>query len=330
MSDVTVFETFFMMLVVIPVSKMLSHIFMKMAVRAGTVNQEKWAAIGLGTLGGVAMFMARRGMGGVSRQRQATNNQARRQGVVDDFNNNDPSGGGSARPSASGPIPGSGGGSAAMNQGQQTGGGVRFSAQPGPGGKVRYSARPANQTQQSSSGSASGASGPIPGTVPPIGSTADNKGQQSDSKDNDKKEAEIGQRTLQDIIDYSSKQSNKYAKGAAVFGTASSFAAPEVAPIMAGMFGAAGKASTGFATTTSHIVREIGARKKRGQDFSTALQEMTGSRNMVTATLKTSATLVMSPLGARATSAGMWAGRQGMRMAGTAGRAYQWARDKRS
>lgn len=328
MGNVTVFDTFFMMVAVIPVSKMLSSIFMKMAVRAGTVNQEKWAAIGLGTLGGVTMLMTRRGMmGGVSRSGQRQPNMDKRQSVVDDFNNNDPSGGGSARPSASGPIPGSGGGSAATNQGQQSGGGVRFSAQPGPGGKVRYSARPANQTQQSSSGPASGASGPIPGTVPPIGSTAENKGQQSESKDNNKNEAEIGQRSLQDIIDHSSKRSNKYAKGAAVFGGLSSFAAPEVAPIMTGVFGAAGKASTGFASTAYHIASEIKSRKKNGQNFSTALQEMAGSKNMVAATLKTSATLAMSPLGARATNAGMWAGRQGMK---AAGRAYQWARDKGS
>lgn len=47
----TVWEIFFMLLTVIPVARMLYTIFMKLIVRIGTVDEEKWGAIGLGALG---------------------------------------------------------------------------------------------------------------------------------------------------------------------------------------------------------------------------------------------------------------------------------------
>lgn len=49
----TVWELFFMLLTVIPVSRMMHSIFMKLIVRIGTVDEEKWGAIGLGTLGSI-------------------------------------------------------------------------------------------------------------------------------------------------------------------------------------------------------------------------------------------------------------------------------------
>ncbi|SHE98368.1 hypothetical protein SAMN02745218_01212 [Desulfofundulus australicus DSM 11792] len=62
---VTVWQTFFMLLTVIPASKMLSSIFMKLIARVGTVDEEKWAAIGIGSLGGLAGMYA---LGKVSMQ----------------------------------------------------------------------------------------------------------------------------------------------------------------------------------------------------------------------------------------------------------------------
>ena len=51
--EITVWQVFFMLLTIIPASKMLSSIFMKLIARVGTVDEEKWAAIGLGSLGGL-------------------------------------------------------------------------------------------------------------------------------------------------------------------------------------------------------------------------------------------------------------------------------------
>ncbi len=50
----TVWDTFFMMLMVIPVSKMLSSIFMKLIARIGTIDEEKYAAMGMGTILAIA------------------------------------------------------------------------------------------------------------------------------------------------------------------------------------------------------------------------------------------------------------------------------------
>jgi|OM-RGC.v1.007378764 hypothetical protein len=64
-NGITVWQTFFMLLTVIPASKMLSSIFMKLIARVGTVDEEKWAAIGIGSLGGLAGMYA---LGKVSMQ----------------------------------------------------------------------------------------------------------------------------------------------------------------------------------------------------------------------------------------------------------------------
>lgn len=50
----TVWDTFFMMLMVIPVSKMISSIFMKLIARMGTIDEEKYAAMGMGTIMAIA------------------------------------------------------------------------------------------------------------------------------------------------------------------------------------------------------------------------------------------------------------------------------------
>jgi len=258
---VKLIDTFFMMVAVVPMSKMLSSIFMKMAIRNGTVNNEKWAAIGLGTLGGVAMIMKRDGMlrkmTGMGGGQNASNINGR-----------------------SGASAGGDNGGSATNANSNLGRTSRGYQPTGNQGQAQGSG--ASQASQTSGTSYS-----------------------EKQEDNTPPPPQRGQRTMQDIVTQSSKQSNKFAKGAAKVGVASSFAAPEVAPVMAGIYGAAGKATAGVATTAHHIRDELKARNKKGQDFSSALQQMTGSKDMVKATMKASAVLAMSPFGARVTNLGM-------------------------
>lgn len=340
LGTVKLIDTFFMMVAVVPMSKMLSSIFMKMAIRNGTVNNEKWAALGLGTLGAVTMMMTRGGMLG-KMTGMGTGQNARNINGHNGTSGGDNSGsaanaansmmggiqpGGSAHQGASsGPVPGSvppiGG---ATGQGQQ--------------GGVRFTTRQSNPSQ---------GAGPVPGTVPPIGSTntvgqtgASNQGQGTGEQSGTARQARAGeseppkkgQRTMQDIVTQSSEQSNKFAKGAAKVGVVSSFAAPEVAPAMAGIYAAAGKATSGFATTAYHTAGEIKERCKNGQSFSDALQKMTGSDNMIQATKRASATLLMSPFGARATNFAMKAPGTAYQWARVgkeaSGKAYQWAKNK--
>ncbi|HHW44745.1 MAG TPA: hypothetical protein GXX25_13275 [Desulfotomaculum sp.] len=55
---VTLWDTFFMIICVIPISRMFSTIFMKLVVRAGVVNEEGLAAKGSAALGGLAGMIA--------------------------------------------------------------------------------------------------------------------------------------------------------------------------------------------------------------------------------------------------------------------------------
>jgi hypothetical protein len=69
--ELTVWEIFFMLLTVIPVSRMLHSIFMKLIARIGTVDEEKWGAIGLGAIGtmvGGALMLGEATTGAVGRK----------------------------------------------------------------------------------------------------------------------------------------------------------------------------------------------------------------------------------------------------------------------
>ena len=57
------------MLMVIPISKMLSSIFMKLIARVGTIDEEKYAMMGLGTIMTVAAVAGRMGKGGAALRR---------------------------------------------------------------------------------------------------------------------------------------------------------------------------------------------------------------------------------------------------------------------
>lgn len=52
-------DTFFMLLMVIPTAKMLSSIFMKLVSRIGTVDEDKWATVGLGGIISVATIASK-------------------------------------------------------------------------------------------------------------------------------------------------------------------------------------------------------------------------------------------------------------------------------
>lgn len=51
--DITFWQLFFVLLTIIPVSKMLSMIFMNILARLGTVDEHRWATIGMGSLAGL-------------------------------------------------------------------------------------------------------------------------------------------------------------------------------------------------------------------------------------------------------------------------------------
>lgn len=52
-SDITIFQLFMVMVAIIPVSKMMSTIFMNLISRIGTVDEDKWAARSMGMIGGL-------------------------------------------------------------------------------------------------------------------------------------------------------------------------------------------------------------------------------------------------------------------------------------
>lgn len=326
MSNVTVWDTVFMMITVIPVSKMFSSIFMKMVARVGTVDQEKWAAIGLGALGATYGLMKKSGMlGGIPGGQAGVTGTGGGGGGTG-------GGGGCAGDGPLGGDPGTGVMSLGINN-QGMGPSGHYSSELGMSGNAAANAftgygEPAGYKETPS------------GLIVPSGAyneyssyRAGESGNQTSSESSgsgtgvgevhgglNEKDAipERGNRKLEDIIDIASRAGNKVAKGAAFAGMASSFAAPEVAPVVAGVFGASGKAVAGLSSTAYHIGQEIKDRKKNGQDFWGAMQGLTGTSNRIAATTKMAAALTMSPFGGRISSFGLQA----------PGRLRQWAKDR--
>ncbi|MBM7854959.1 hypothetical protein JOC37_001339 [Desulfohalotomaculum tongense] len=252
MAKITVWETFFMLLTVIPVSKMLSSIFMKLVARVGTVDEDKWAMIGLGAIGATFGLMKKRGMVSLPTGSSGSGN------IV------------SKMPNSPGSNPGNPGG-------------------PNPG---------IGNINANSPNTASDTAG---GTTKQYMNTANNgtvAGRDMSSI------SQKGQRKLDDIINISGQAGNKAAGTMAKVGAASSFAVPEVAPMMAGIYAAAGKSATGFASTSYNLVQEIKTRKKNGQTFWQAMQDISGTNNRVAATTRVASALALSPLGSRAASLG--------------------------
>ncbi|MCL6476990.1 MAG: hypothetical protein K6T65_01100 [Peptococcaceae bacterium] len=301
MGGVTVWDTVFMMITVIPVSKMFSSIFMKIIARMGTVDQEKWAAIGLGALGATYGLMKKGGLLGTMGN---TAGQSFKPGSPGAPGQGGPGGVIPGMPGA-GPVGDSGvpGESPAFG-GRISPGGLGASGRTGTGSYSGYSAADAGGGYTEGGGAGLSAS---------PGAGAEFNGYMGAGN-----VPERGGRKLEDIINIASQAGHKFSKGAAFAGMASSFAIPEVAPIMAGVYGMAGKASAGFASTAYHLSNEIKERKKNGQDFWGAMKEMTGTGNRVAATTKVAATLTLSPMGGRVSAFGIQA----------PGRVHQWAKSR--
>ena len=109
--------------------------------------------------------------------------------------------------------------------------------------------------------------------------------------------APIGQRTLGDILNTSGQAGNKAARSAAMYGAASAFAAPSVAPLASAAGGLIGKTAGSFAAATYNTALELKTRKNNGDSFWDSMQGMTGTNNRVAATAKVAAALTLSPLG---------------------------------
>lgn len=302
MEKITVWETFFMLLTVIPVSKMLSSIFMKLVARVGTVDEDKWAMIGLGAIGATFGLMKKGGlMGGLT----GLSGGSAGPGNITPGPPGPPDPAGSL----SGPaVPGAGNinagvsGNAGIQGRSMSGGNFTFAgngAAPGPGGQR-------NNTMNESSALGTenlevAANGTNYGTFQNHGQTA--------------QYPEIGRRNLNDIINISGQTGNKAAGTMAKVGAASSFAVPEVAPAMAGIYALAGKATGGFASATYSLAQEVRTRRQNGQSFWQAMQDITGTNNRVAATTQVATALALSPMGRRVAGLGTQ----------VTGRAINWA-----
>lgn len=326
MANVTVWDTFFMIVTVIPVSKMFSSIFMKMVARVGTVNQEKWAAIGLGALGATYGLMKMSGVFGGTAGGQS--------GVAGLSGGGGAPGAGVAPGGSSGPM---GGMPSAVGAGM----GMNIQSSMGPSGLYSAWSNQSGAAGQESSSPISSSAGRPPG----YGSTAsgllvpsgtygggnDSVGSGAATSTGAQEAGsaagalngqppggipERGGRSLGDIVNIASNTGNRFARGAAVVGMATSLPVPGVAPVMAGLYGVSGKAVAGLSSTAYHVSQEIRERKKNGQDFWGAMQGMTGTSNRIVATTRLASTLAMAPMGRRVTAIGTQA----------PGRAYQFGK----
>lgn len=282
MEKITAWEVFFMLLAVIPVSKMLSSIFMKLVARVGTVDEDRWAMIGLGAIGATFGLMKKGGMlGGIG-------------GISGGGGNPAPPTGNFAPPAppvfpggpgVSGTSPGSAG---ITGQSGATASSTGVAGQPGVSG---FREQGYTYSYQNMAGGTTGQKYNQGGAV-------------FNSVNTTTAVPPKGQRNLNDIINISGRTGNRAAGAAARFGAASSFAVPEAAPAVAGIYAATGKAAGGFTSTAYNLAGEIRARKENGQGFWQSMQDITGSQNNVAATTQVAMALAMSPVGSRVAAAG--------------------------
>ncbi|ABO49470.1 hypothetical protein Dred_0934 [Desulforamulus reducens MI-1] len=265
--SITVWQTFFMLLTVIPVSKMLSSIFMKLVARVGTVDEDKWAMVGLGAIGATVGLMKKGGIGMLSR-------------------------------GMSGGYPPSGSG------GYATPGSFNLNGSGGNPGQTSI-----NNTTDASQASAM--SPGIPGvTLTPMGgggSATGNTARTGSPLNNISAGGtpEVGQRSLNDILNVSGQTSSKAAGVMAKVGAASAFPVPGVAPVTAGIYAGTTKGVVGGLSTLNNLRKEVSARNEQNKmGFAHNLKAITGTNNMVAATTKTASALALSPLGSRVSTFG--------------------------
>lgn len=268
---ITVWQTFFMLLTVIPVSKMLSSIFMKLVARVGTVDEDKWAMIGLGAIGATVSLMKRGG--GINNLKSNITKGMTTGGGTPGMRN-------ISTPGAANINGGVGGGT----PGQMSINSQAASSQPsGIPGVTLTPVTGTTGTQQTPNSPLNSASSPLsPGQIP-----------------------ETGQRNLNDILNLSGSVGSKSAGIAAKVGAASAFAVPEVAPVTAGIYAATTKGIVGMGSTLNNLQKEVKTRsKENNQSWGQSLMQITGTNNRVTATTKTLSALALSPFGSRVSTYG--------------------------
>lgn len=289
--EITVWNVFFMLLAVIPVSKMLSTIFMKLIVRIGTVNEDKWAMIGLGAIGATVGALASKGGMLNNLYTGNRNNVSPGGGVTSaalhNIGGGSPGGGG---PSAS---PGGGlSGTVINNQGAIDSAPYRFNNQHNMSGNS------AQGGGEDSMGSGFYGANPIAGNAPSgLGGQRYNSSQYDFIP-------EKGNRSLGDIMKLSGQAGDKAARGMGFLGTAASFPVPPAAPLTAASFAAVGKTTVGTVSTLSNLRQEFKERRSQGQSTSQILSDLTGSNNRIAATTQIASAALLSPLGHKVAAKG--------------------------
>lgn len=258
---ITVWQTFFMLLTVIPVSKMLSSIFMNLVTRVGTVDEDKWAMIGLGAIGATVGLMKRGNVGNI--KSHAVKGMSG--GPPDPGSVNINSGGG-------------------VNPGQMS---VNTQAASQPSGMPGITLTPLGGGT-SSGGVSSTINAAQSGTI------ASSPGV-----------PEVGQRSLNDILNISGQSGSKAAGVMAKVGAASAFAVPGVAPVTAGIYAATTKGVAGSSSALYNLCKEVEARSNQNnQSWGQSLMQITGTNNRVTATIKAGSAVALSPFGSRVSNFG--------------------------
>ena len=297
---VTLLEMFFMLLAVIPISKMLSQIFMSLLARIGTVDEEKWAAIGMGAWGGLTgmIVMGRAAIGAI----KGTPGGALSQGRATAF----PPGG--AGPGSAGPQ----GGIGAAGVGSL---GPQGGAIPGGGFSPAATTIPASRAGGFSPGSAGGpgaatapgaayASGlpgspssPVPsgyaitpgGLAVPAGSVSAGGPVEQ-------------QPVLEDAIERGGVRGDYAAGAGSIVGYVSGFGAPALSPALAAVVGATSKMTTGSIATTYNIGKDL-VKQARAKGWEGVIS-YAGARGKAEASMKILGSVALSPLGARASRGG--------------------------
>lgn len=298
---VTLLEMFFMLLAVIPISKMLSQIFMSLLARIGTVDEEKWAAIGMGAWGGLTgmIVMGRAAIGAI----KGAPGGALPQGRATAF----PPGG--AGPGSAGPQ---GGVSAAGvgSLGPQGGTGM-----PGGGFSPVATTFPASRAGGFPSGSAGGfgagtppgaASAPgLPGgpfSPVPSGYAVTPTGLAVPAGSVSEGGPAEQFHVLEDAIERGGARGDYAAGVGSVAGYISSFGAPALSPALAAMIGAASKMTAGSIATTYNIGKDL-VKQARAKGWEGVIS-YTGARGKAEASMKILGSVALSPLGARASRGG--------------------------
>lgn len=231
----TVWDTFFMMLMVIPVSKMLSSIFMKLIARVGTIDEEKYAAMGMGTILTVAAIA------GVGKNKMG---RLGGRGAAAAGGSGDGGGGGGGSPSSGACMAGLGEASGAgpagpssaamdflgMDAGEGSGTSGEMGAGASPGGAGAYAESYGAEGATAGCDMGAGAGADLGAGVPPIG------------------EAPLG-----DI----SQRAGDIGDRASVYGAYTGALAPVAAPVVAGIMAFTTRAMVGPAVAGHQVTKSL-------------------------------------------------------------------------